>query len=104
MQIALKDGGDAIVRVRFADWVKALCVLAVCLWGHAELQCSKIDKVAESMVVISARMDLAEEKLRVTVTDQAEFKADYRDTTRELRDGLKELNTYLRDQKASLGQ
>lgn len=91
MQVKMNESGYTLLRFSLKDWGKAAILLGACLWGHAKLQCAQIESVADSMRGMNSRLERQEDKLAAAVEDHRELKEDYKATTQELRDYLKEL-------------
>lgn len=71
VKVGLEDG-STIVRLGRKDWVKLVCVLIACLWGHAQMQCSRIDRLGMNVQALDLRMKATEKSV-------AEVRNDYRD-------------------------
>jgi hypothetical protein len=84
MQVDVAKDGAAVFRIGFADWIKAIVVIGACFYGHAKMQCSKIDTVADSLQTVSTRLTSVERGLLDAERATAELKADYKEKTYNL--------------------
>lgn len=91
LKMSLRDDGAAVVQISPRTWIKIIFILAVCFYGHAKLQCSKLEEVANSCRDLNSRVIVNSQSI-------AELKTDYHDTTKELRASIQELNSFLREQ------
>lgn len=91
LKVSLQDNGAAVVQIGPRTWIKIIIILAVCVYGHAKMQCSKLEDLALSFRDLNARVTANSQQI-------GELKSDYRDTTRDLRASIAELNSYLRSQ------
>lgn len=98
MTVAIQDNGTATIRIGARDWAKAICLLVVLAYGHAELQWRKVDGVAASLKSVTERLVATETTLKASVADQVELRREFQATASELRGGIRNLNEYLRDQ------
>jgi hypothetical protein len=94
MKVDVAKDGAAVFRIGFSDWIKAIVVLGACFYGHAKLQCSKIEEVSASLQAVNTRVSVTEQGLN-------DLKADYKDTAKELRASIVSLNEYLRNKNAA---
>ncbi len=101
MQVDVAKDGAAVFRIGFADWIKAIVVIGACFYGHAKMQCSKIDTVADSLQLVSTRLTAAERGLLDAERATADLKQDYKETAKDLRASLKSIDEYLRTHRSS---
>lgn len=86
VQVTLHENGTASLRVTAKTWLKAICLLAALFWGHAQMQCQKIEAVATDMQKVSERLSLTEQSLKAVIQSQDTLKQEHKETTRELRE------------------
>lgn len=82
MSLTLKDTGVTTIQISRKTWVHVIILLVIAACGHVKLQwqmCSRLEANEKSI---------------------CEFKRDYRETTKDLRDDIRELTTSLLDRKA----
>lgn len=78
MMTATSEDGITTIRLGHRTWLKLAGFVVIALWGFAQFQCSRIDKIGIKVQELHMRMQATEKNV-------AEIRNDYRDLNAFLR-------------------